>query len=110
MFGISGAELLVIILVAVLVIPAKHWGDVAKFVAGCIKFIRRIIWKITDASEQIREQIELEKPIDDLIKNTTDDMLAGFTSIRGTSRNRAHTAIKKKQQSKKAPVKKVSKK
>ncbi|MDR0741371.1 MAG: hypothetical protein LBF28_01195 [Rickettsiales bacterium] len=81
MFGISWAELLVILLVGVLVIPARHWGDVAKFLAKCIKFIRDVIWKISDASEKIKEQIDLEKPIDDLIKNTTDDVLAGFSTV-----------------------------
>ncbi|MBE6457399.1 MAG: hypothetical protein E7011_01120 [Alphaproteobacteria bacterium] len=81
MFGISWAELLVILLVAVLVIPARLWPDVARFIARVIKFVRGLIWKITDASENIKNQIELEKPIDDLIKTTTDDMLNTFSTI-----------------------------
>ena len=81
MFGISWAELLVILLVAVLVIPARLWPDVARFIARAIKFVRGLIWKITDASENIKNQIELEKPIDDLIKTTTDDMLNTFSTI-----------------------------
>lgn len=81
MFGISWAELLVIVLVAVLVIPAKHWPDVARFVAKCVTFVRDLVWRITDASEQIKEQIDLEKPIDDLIKTTTDDVLASFSEV-----------------------------
>lgn len=76
MFGISWAEFLVVLLVAVLVIPARHWPDVAKFLARAVKFVRGVIWKITDASEKIKEQIERESPIDDLIKTTTDDILA----------------------------------
>ena len=76
MFGISWAEFLVILLVAVLVIPARLWPDVAKFLARAVKFIRAVVWKITDASEKIKEQIERESPIDDLIKTTTDDLLA----------------------------------
>ncbi len=80
MFGISWAEFLIIILVAVLVIPSRHWPDVARFVARAVKFIRQMIWKITDASEQIRQQIDLEKPIDDLIHTTTDDVLAPFVT------------------------------
>lgn len=75
MFGISWAEFLVIILVAVIVIPARMWPDVARFCARVITFIRKLIWRITDASEQIKQQIELEQPIDDLIKTTTDEML-----------------------------------
>lgn len=75
MFGISWSEFLVILLVGVLVIPARMWPDVAKFLAKLITFVRKIIWKITDASEQIKQQIDLEKPIDDLIRTTTADML-----------------------------------
>ena len=75
MFGISWAEFLVILLVGVLVIPARMWPDVARFLANVVTFVRKIIWKITDASEQIKQQIDLEKPIDDLIRTTTSDML-----------------------------------
>lgn len=79
MFGISWSEFLVILLVGVLVIPARMWPDVARFLAKTVTFIRKLVWKITDASEQIKEQIDLEKPIDDLIKTTTADMLDGIS-------------------------------
>lgn len=79
MFGISWSEFLVILLVGVLVIPARMWPDVARFLANAVTFIRKLIWKITDASEQIKQQIDLEKPIDDLIKTTTADMLDGIS-------------------------------
>lgn len=79
MFGISWSEFLVILLVGVLVIPARMWPDVARFLAKTITFIRKVIWKITDASEQIKQQIDLEKPIDDLIRTTTSDMLDGIS-------------------------------
>ncbi len=76
MFGISWAEFLVVLLVAVMVIPVRHWPDVAKFLARVVKFVRGIIWKITDVSEQIKEQIDREAPIDDLIQSTTADILS----------------------------------
>ena len=82
MFGISLAEFCVVIVVAILVIPARMWPDVARFIARVVKFIRGIIWKITDATEKIKSQIDLEKPIDDLIQTTTDDILADFTTPR----------------------------
>ena len=82
MFGISFAEFFVILIVTVLVVPARMWPDVARFVARVVKFVRGIIWKITDASEKIKSQIDLEKPIDDLIKTTTDDILAEFSTPR----------------------------
>ena len=75
MFGISWGEFFVIVLVGVIVIPARMWPDVARFLARVVRFVRGIIWKITDASENIKTQIELEKPIDDLIQNTTNDVL-----------------------------------
>ncbi len=80
MFGISWAEFLVILLVAMLVVPARCWPDVARFIARLVNFVRRIIWKLTDASEQIKQQIDLEKPIDELIQSTTDDVLSEFSS------------------------------
>ena len=96
MFGISWAEFFVIILVGVVVIPARMWPDVARFLARTVNFVRGIIWKITDASENIKQQIELEKPIDDLIQTTTNDVLGTIS-----------TAIKK---TKKTNRKKVQKK
>lgn len=86
MFGISWSEFFVILLVGVLVVPARYWPDVAKFLARLVKFFRELIWKITDASENIKNQIELEKPIDDLIKTTTDEMLDTISIVKKTAK------------------------
>ena len=82
MFGISWAEFFVILVVGVLVIPTRYWPDVAKALARLVKFVRELVWKITDASENIKNQIELEKPIDELIKTTTDEMLDSFSVVK----------------------------
>ena len=74
MFGISWSEFLVILLVAICVVPAKYWPDVMRFFARIVKYIRNLIWKITDFSNEIQQRIDLEKPIDDLIQNATNDM------------------------------------
>lgn len=74
MLGISWTEFLVILLVAVCIVPAKYWPDVAKFLARVFKYIRNIVWKITDFSENLQQRIDLEKPIDDLIENATKDV------------------------------------
>ena len=74
MFGISWAEFLIILLVAICVVPARYWPDVARFFAKCVKFIRNLIWKINDFSEEVQHRIELEKPIDDLITDATQNM------------------------------------
>ena len=89
MFGISGPEFLVILLVAILVVPARLWPDVARFAARVVRFIRNIIWKITDASEKMKTQIDLERPIDELIKTTTDDILADFSTKRKSSKKKS---------------------
>ena len=74
MFGISWTEFLVIILVAICVVPAKYWPDIVKFFARVFKYIRNIVWKITDFSENLQQRIDLEKPIDDLLENATKDI------------------------------------
>ena len=89
MFGISWAEFIVILLVAILVVPARYWPDVARALARAIKFIRGIVWKITDASEKIKEQIELEEPIDDIVNTTTRDVLDAFSVKKTRRRGRA---------------------
>lgn len=95
MFGISWAEFSIIVLVAVLVIPARLWPDVARFLAQVVKFVRGVVWKITDASEKIKEQIDLEQPIDELIKTTTDDILAEIS----VKKPKTQKAVKVKQKS-----------
>lgn len=89
MFGISWAEFIVILLVAILVVPARYWPDVARAIARLVKFIRGIIWKITDASEKIKTQIELEKPINDIVNTTTQEMLDTISVKRKSRRTRA---------------------
>ena len=96
MFGISWSEFFVIILVAVLVIPSRMWPDVARFLARIVKTVRQIIWRITDVSENIKQQIDLEKPIDDLVRSTTDDMLNGFSSVLSVKKKNKKTTAKKK--------------
>ena len=79
MFGISWAEFLVILLVAILVVPARYWPDVAHALARAVKFIRGLIWKITDASEKIKEQIELEQPINEIVQTASEEVLDAFS-------------------------------
>jgi Sec-independent protein translocase protein TatA len=91
MFGISWAEFLVILLVAILVVPVRYWPDVARGLARVVKFVRGIIWKITDASEKIKEQIELEQPINDIMQSTTKEVLDAFSVKKTKKTKRAKT-------------------
>ena len=94
MFGISWAEFLVILLVAILVVPVKYWPDVARMLARAVNYIRKLVWKITDASEKIKDQIDLEKPIDDIIHTTTSDILNDFSEPIKKTRGRKKTGKK----------------
>ena len=93
MFGISWTEFLVILLVAICVVPVKNWPDVVKFFARIVKYVRELIWKISDFSEQVQKRIELEKPIDDLITNATNDLFekpkkSKKTTVKKKSKNK----------------------
>ena len=75
MLGISWTEFLVIILVAICVVPAKHWPDVAKFLGRIFKYIRNLIWKVSDFTDEMQHRLDMDKPIDDLLQNVTNDVL-----------------------------------
>ena len=93
MFGISWAEFLVIIVIAICVVPAKNWPDIARFFGRLVKWVRKIVWKLTDVSEQIQQRIDLEKPIDDLIENATNDM---FSAVKTVKKKKSIKKIRKK--------------
>ena len=76
-------------------IPTRHWPDVARFLARAVKFVRNVVWKITDASEQIKDQIERECPIDEIINTTTDEMIAAVSSPRPLTRKKTAKGRKK---------------
>jgi Sec-independent protein translocase protein TatA len=78
MFGISLAEFFVIAVVAMAVIPAKNWPDVFRALGRLVKFVRELVWKITDATEQIKDQVERELPMDEIMKKTTEDITGAF--------------------------------
>ena len=88
MFGISWAEFLVILLVAICVVPVKYWPQVIRFFARVFKYIRQIIWKLSDFSEQVQTRIELEKPIDDLITNASNEIFS--KPKKKSSRTKSH--------------------
>ena len=95
MFGISWTEFLVIILVAICVIPAKNWPTVMRFFARMFKYIREIVWKISDFSEEVQHRIELEKPIDDLIVGGANDIFKKKTVAKKAIRKNKKTVTKK---------------
>ena len=86
MFGISWTEFLVILLVAICVVPVKNWTEVIRFFARAVKYIREIVWKISDFSEDVQKRIELEKPIDDLIVKASNEMF-GQKNVKKTKKS-----------------------
>ena len=95
MLGISWTEFLVILLVAICVVPAKYWPDVARFFARVFKYIRNLIWQISDFTESVQQRIELEKPIDDLLENATKNVFES-RKVKKTSKSKRPRVIKKK--------------
>ena len=93
MLGISWTEFLVIVLVAICVVPAKNWPDVARFFGRVFRWIRQIIWRISDVSEQIQQRIDLEKPIDDLLESATNEM---FDDVKNITKKTRKKTIKRK--------------
>ena len=86
MFGISWTEFLVILLVAICVVPVKNWPDVARFFARIFKYIRELVWRATDFSEQIQQRLDLEKPIDDLIATGKKEIMGTKTAKNNTKK------------------------
>lgn len=72
------------------------WPDVARFMARVINAVRQIVWKLTDVSENLKQQIELEKPIDELIQNTTDDVLETISVKLPKTKNKTKSVRTKK--------------
>ncbi len=95
MLGISWTEFLVIILVAICVVPAKNWPDVARFFGRVFKWIRQIVWHVTDVSEQIQQRVDLEKPIDDLLESATNEMFGDIQSKSKTIKKKKKIKTKK---------------
>jgi len=80
MLGIGGGELLVILIVAIALIPAKRLPDVIGFVARAVRGIRRLAGKIQDSVDNLEDEIAKDLPIDSLSQKTMDDMLETFSS------------------------------
>lgn len=78
MFGIGGMEFLVIVIVAIAVVPAKNWPDVARTVGKFVRWIRRAAWKIQDGIDGLENEIAKDLPIDNLSQKTMDDMMSAF--------------------------------
>jgi Sec-independent protein translocase protein TatA len=93
MFGISGLELLVILVVAIAVIPADKWPDAARAVAKAVRNIQHFIGKVQDNIESIKNEIEKDAPIDAL----TADVIENFRMpLAAAKRPRAKTRAKKR--------------
>jgi Sec-independent protein translocase protein TatA len=80
MLGISGMELLVILIVAIAVVPANRWPDVARWFGKIVRYIRNIIGKIQDGINDLENEIAKDAPIDNLTRKTMDDMIGTFAT------------------------------
>jgi len=80
MLGIGGGELLVILIVAIALIPAKRLPDVISFVARTVRGLRRLAGKIQDGVDNLEDEIAKDLPVDSLSQKTMDDMIETFSS------------------------------
>lgn len=80
MLGISGAEFLVILVIAIAVVPAKNWPDVARAFGRFARWTRNIIGRIQDGVDNIENEIAKDLPIDKLSRKTMDDMIETFST------------------------------
>jgi len=94
MFGISGLEFLAILLVAIAVIPAKDWPNVARAIGKFVRHARGFIGKIQDGIDRIEDEIHKEIPIDKLSQKTMNDMVETFSTY-SPPRKRARKRAKK---------------
>ncbi|MDR3208598.1 MAG: twin-arginine translocase TatA/TatE family subunit [Rickettsiales bacterium] len=80
MLGISGLEFLVILIIAVAVVPANRWPEVARWLGKIVRHIRNIIGRIQDGIDDLENEIAKEVPIDKLSQRTMDDMIETFST------------------------------
>jgi Sec-independent protein translocase protein TatA len=80
MFGISGSEFLVILIIAIAVVPAKEWPAVARFFCKAVRYFRNVIGKIQDGIDEVENEITKDLPIDKLSQKTMDDMIETFST------------------------------
>jgi Sec-independent protein translocase protein TatA len=79
MLGISGAEFFVVLVVAVAVVPADRWADVARFMGRAVRRAREIIGRIQDGVDNLENEISKDLPIDNLSRQTMSDMIETFS-------------------------------
>lgn len=80
MFGISGSEFLVILIVAIIIVPSSKWPDVAKSLGKLFRAVKELFGKIQDNIDDLENNIAKDMPIDKLSKKTMDDMIETFSS------------------------------
>ena len=82
MFGISFIELIIILVVALIVIPPRHLPEVARFLGRAVRAVRELMWRITDMTESVQDQITREVPINQIVNQTTEQALDAFSTRR----------------------------
>jgi Sec-independent protein translocase protein TatA len=80
MLGISGTEFLVILIVAIAVVPANRWPEVARWFGKLVRYVRNAVGKIQDGIDDLENEIAKDAPIDNLTRKTMDDMIETFAT------------------------------
>jgi len=86
---ISGIELLVILVVAIIVIPSDDWPKVLRAVMNFIRGVKRIIGRIEDGIDDMENEVAKDLPIENLRKKTTEELIENFsTPIKSRTRKK----------------------
>jgi Sec-independent protein translocase protein TatA len=93
MLGISGAEFLVILIVAMAIVPAKHWPAAARMLARALRWGRNAIARLQDGIDNLENEMAKQAPVDSLSQRTMDDLTETFSSPL-KSRTRAGNSAK----------------
>jgi Sec-independent protein translocase protein TatA len=80
MFGISGMEFFIILIIAIAVIPAREWPAIARFLGRAVRYVKDIIGKIQDGIDNMENEIAKDLPIDNLSQKTMSDMIGTFST------------------------------
>ncbi|MDR1071668.1 MAG: twin-arginine translocase TatA/TatE family subunit [Rickettsiales bacterium] len=80
MLGVSGTEFLVILIVAIAVVPANRWPEVARWLGKLVRYARNVIGKVQDGINDLEDEIAKDAPIDNLTRKTMDDMIGTFAT------------------------------
>ncbi len=79
MFGIGFSELFFIIILAIVILPAKSWPDVFRYMGKLYRKVSDLFGEIKSKISEAETELNKHDVIDDISKNTFDDVMNNFS-------------------------------